>query len=135
MSKKKLLGAKLRHRDVYVSEIDGTVRVRAMSNRLRVDLLDILTVNEADIAAYDADMAKPEGERDGLEKVERLDTVIVTLIHSIVDEHTALPIYDMGDYEALRDLSSQSTTALWMATRELNDFRASDILLEKKDSA
>lgn len=135
MSKKKLLGAKLRHRDVFVSEIDGTVRVRAMSNRIRVDLYDKILENEADIAAYDADMAKPEDEREGLQPVERLDQVLITLIYSIVDEHTAQLVYSVDDIELFKDLSYQTTNALWMATRELNDFRAADILLEKKDSA
>ncbi len=129
----KLLKAKLRTREVFVAELDETVRVQAMSNRTRIDLLDILFDNEAAIDAYEADRALPEADRQNVAETKRLDQVIVTLIHSIVDNDTGKLAYSMSDYEAFVDLSYQTTSALWMATKELNDFQPASILVEKKD--
>lgn len=127
----KLLKAKLRYRDVMVSETGETVRVQAMSNRIRVNLLDVMLNNEADADAYEADKELPDNERKNLPPVKRFDQVIVTLIHSIVNEAGRLE-YTMADYASFEDLSYQTTSALWMATRELNDFQPASILLEKK---
>lgn len=129
----KLLKAKLRTREVFVKELNETVRVQAMSNRTRIDLLDILFDNEAAIDAYEADRALPEAERQNVAETKRLDQVIVTLIHSIVDNDTGKLAFTMADYDAFADLSYQTTSALWMATKELNDFQPSSILVEKKD--
>ena len=107
---------------VHVDEWGDDVMLEAMTIRRRVELLDAILVNEREVQDYLADQELEEGERAGLAKIDPLDTTVVSLIHSIVNEDGSL-MFSMEDYSALASLSYQALGSLWLAARSLNDVR------------
>lgn len=103
-----------------VDEWDDEVMLEAMTIRRRIELLDAILVNQREVQDYQADQELAEDERAGLAKVEALDTCIVTLIYSIVNEDGSL-MFTMDDYSLLEGLSYQALTSLWLAAQKLNN--------------
>lgn len=92
----------------------GTIRVRALSPRLRMDLLDAIHANERAVEDYEADQALPANERKGLPPVERYDQTVLTVLFTCVDEK-GQRLFSLSDYPALCDLSLPLLTRLWEA--------------------
>ena len=103
---------------IDVETPDGLVRVRAMSPRLRVEMLDVIHANERAVEDYEADQALDEDKREGLAKVERYDQTVLTVLFTLVDEK-GNRLFSMDDYDAACDLSMPSLRVIWEAFMQL----------------
>ena len=117
LSRDAILAAPIPTSDVEVPEWGGTVRIRALSARARVDLLDAIYANDAAHTAWKEDQALPEGEREGLPRVDLYEQAILTVIFGIVDENGD-QMFSVADYDAFAELDYQTIVSLWQAMQE-----------------
>lgn len=117
LSREAILAAPVSTTEVEVPEWGGSVRIRALSAKARTLVLDAIYANEAEHRAWKDDQAKPEGERDGVERVDLYEQHILTLIYGIVDEHGD-QMFGLEDYEAFRSLDYQTVVNLWVAMKK-----------------
>jgi len=117
LSRDAILAAPIPTSDVEVPEWGGTVRIRALSARARVDLLDAIYANDAAHTAWKEDQALPEVEREGLPRVDLYEQAILTVIFGIVDENGD-QMFSVADYEAFAELDYQTIVSLWQAMQE-----------------
>lgn len=132
LNRSQIFAAPTMTKDVEVHEWGGSVRVRAMTPRTRVQLLDAINANAREVEDYEADQALELEDRQGLPKVEYLDQTILTLITCIVDEK-GKPLFTMADYPQFLDLGYATLGRVWTAIRDLDAPLDTDAL--KKTSA
>jgi hypothetical protein len=119
LSRGDILNSKIPTIEVDVDEWGGSVFVRAPSSRSRIDMLDVVHANERAIDDYEQDQLLPEGEREGLEKVERLEYAYVELIFGIVDDKGER-LFSMDDYEQLLTLNYPTILHLYGQMKTLD---------------
>ena len=133
LSREQILAAKLPVRDVEVAEWGGDVRIRSLSVKHRLEMLDTWKAHERLVDEYEADQKLPEHERIGVERVDHLDQAIFQLVYSIVDAKTGALMFTMGDFDAFKDLDYVTLQRLYGVFIELNAPKPAENL--KKTSA
>jgi hypothetical protein len=118
LNRAQILSAPIPTLEVEVPEWGGTVRVRALSPRLRVELTDLIEANQRAVEDYEEDQALDEADRKGVAKVETLDQTVVSVIHMLVDED-GNRLLSMDDYDALVDCSVPTLRKVWEAFLQL----------------
>lgn len=103
LSRAAILAAPVPTREVEVPEWGGIVRVRSWSAKTRALAFDAINARQILVDAYQADQAKPEDEREGLEPIHPLDNSIVTVLFAIVDDDLN-PLFTIDDYELFETL-------------------------------
>lgn len=131
LNRQAILSAPVSMTEVEVLEWGGSVRVRALSAKSRVLLLDAVMSNEAEHSAWKADQALPAEQRQGLPRVDLYDQSILTVLHCIVDENGD-PMFSLDDYDAFTVLDYQTILNLFRALKN-HENRAPEI--QKKTSA
>lgn len=114
LSREAILAAPIPTSDVEVPEWGGVVRIRALSARARIDLLDAVYANEAAHSAWKEDQALPEEEREGVARTDLFEQSILTVIFGIVDENGD-QMFTVEDYAAFAELDYQTIVNLWQA--------------------
>ncbi|MEG3166537.1 hypothetical protein U1701_18405 [Sphingomonas sp. PB2P19] len=130
------LAAKLPHVDVLVPEMgeDVAVRIVQMSVNTRSTYLERIRLHRQEINAYDDDQDKPEDERKGLAHPPELDTAVLSIVMSAVDEDGERLFTD-ADMPMFETWSSNAVTRLYEAVLSINDYRrwaVEAVELEKK---
>ena len=121
LSKAQILQAKPLTREVEVPEWGGSVSMRALTVRTRVEMFDAITLNEREAEDYQRDQAKDEADREGLREVKAYDAAIIHLIFTIYDPATGERMFGLEDYEAIRELSYPTINMLYGEFLALND--------------
>jgi len=119
LSREAILAAPVVTTEVEVPEWNGSVRIRALSAKSRVVLLDAIYANSNAHDAWQEDQAKPESERTGVARVDLYDHSILSVIHGIVDEKGER-MFSLEDYDAFTELDYQTIVHLWTAMNELH---------------
>ena len=120
LSRKQILAAKLPTRDVEVDEWGGTVRIRSLSVKHRLEMLDCWQQHERLVDAYEEDQKLPEDERTGVARVDHLDQAIFQLIYSIIDTKSGALMFTMDDFEAFKELDYVTLQRLYGVFIQLN---------------
>ncbi len=126
LSRAAILAAPVPTVEVDVPEWNGVVRVRALSAKSRVLLLDAIYANDADHQAWKDDQAKPMAQRAGLPRVDLYDQSILTVLFGIVDDAGDL-LFTLSDYAAFTELNYPTIARLWVAIRDLANHDADDL--------
>ncbi len=117
LTRQEILSAPVPTTDVEVPEWGGTVRIRGLSAKARVLLLDAIYENEAAHTAWREDEEKAEDQREGVPRVDLFDQSILTVIFGIVDENGE-QIFGVDDYDAFAELDYQTIVNLWLAMQQ-----------------
>lgn len=131
LSREAILAAKAPYREINVPELGGKVRVRGLSVKSRVKLLDAIYDNEIAHTSWKQDQAKPEGERDGVARVDLYDQAVLTVLVGIVDANGE-QMFDFDDYEWFASFDYDVIAAIWSA---MNNLQKRDPEAVKKNSA
>ncbi|PTW49362.1 hypothetical protein C8J25_101870 [Sphingomonas faeni] len=112
LSRAAILAAPVPTREVEVPEWGGTILVRSLSAKTRMQAIEAINERQTLVDAYEADQAKPEDEREGLAAAYPLDNSIMSVLFAIVDEELN-PMFSMDDYSAFEDLSLPTLTHIF----------------------
>lgn len=118
--KSKILAAKLPFVDILVNEWGETVRIQALTGRDRIEMFDALILDEE---------AVKSGYKD-----KPIDQMILQLIFALRDPKTGERILEIGDADALLDVSYQSLEKLYQAFINLNVVKPESLETVKKSS-
>lgn len=118
-----MLAAKLPHRDVPVPELgqDAVVRVQQMSVNTRAAFFERIRLHNVANLAWEDDQDKPEDERENVAKPDDLDTALLSIINSIVDEDGKL-LFAEADMPIFNEWSNNAVTRIYEAVVELNNY-------------
>lgn len=137
LSRADLLAVKLPHVDVVVPEMgEGViVRLQQMSVDTRAKFLERIRLHQNDVLDYENDQDLPPNERKGHPKPADLDTAVLAVVNSIVDENGD-KMFSEQDMPLFNSWSSNAVTRIYKATIALNDydrFASEAVNSEKKD--
>lgn len=132
LSRSAILAAPVLTKDVEIPEWGGSVRVRALSVSRRVELLDAIALNEHEHSAWKVDQSKPEGEREGLTRVDLFDQTVLIALFSIVDDENE-PMFGSEDYEAFGELDYATIAKIWHAQHDLGKPRSIEDVKKNSD--
>lgn len=131
LTREAILSAPVATTLINVPAWGGSVHVRALSLKSRMTLTDAILANQEENAVWIEDQAKPEDEREGVERVDLLDHNILTILHGIVDEN-GCQMFSMDDYDRFTELDYSIIVQLWVA---MNNHAQRDPEEIKKNSA
>ena len=136
LSRKAILTAARPCIDITVPEWgDGAVvRARQMSTTERAEYLETVRVYQHALEAWEADQKLPEKKRKNLPKPEEIQSGILAIVRSLVDED-GNRLFQDEDMPQFADMSFTATTRVFAAIQKLNQFRDAPvelILSEKK---
>lgn len=129
LSRDQILAAPIPSIEIDVAEWGGSVRLRALSGRTRMLLLDAIYANEKEREEWDA---KSDEEKADLTPVHNYDQALLTLLFAIVGEDNE-PIFTLSDYEQFLTLNYPTQVSLWQAYTSLSATPSRDD--QKKSSA
>lgn len=118
LNRAQILSAPIPTLEVEVPEWGGSVRVRALSPLLRMELSDLVAANQREVEEYEEDQALDEADRKGVAKVELLDQTVVSVIHMVVDEDCNR-VFSMDDYPTLANFALPTFRKVWEAFLQL----------------
>ncbi|VWX51757.1 hypothetical protein [Novosphingobium sp. 9U] len=102
---------------------EGTISLRQLTLRTRLDMQDALYANITAVDAYEADQELPQDEREGIDPVKRFDHTLLTILFSIADLDGEL-MFTITDYDALEQLPHPMIEYLWREVVGLNTLKS-----------